>query len=153
MDSKNKTRRAIIPKRTLIYIFIFIYTLSTESLATLFQFYFETFSFSKKIYNFYKKRTNSFTEVFLLLENFDRSNISSREHFIRFIEIRYIEIRFIEIFDSYDVYLNCMTYISDCERFESYSSRFFCHLHISKELKLSALGATVPIYIALWECI
>lgn len=95
MDSKNKTRRAIIPKRTLIYIFIFIYTLSTESLATLFQFYFETFSFSKKIYNFYKKRTNSFTEIFLLLENFDRSNRFHLE--IRFIEIRYIEIRFIEI--------------------------------------------------------
>lgn len=153
MDSKNKTRRAIIPKRTLIYIFIFIYTLSTESLATLFQFYFETFSFSpKKSIIFTKKELirspkSSFYSKTSIDRTFHLENISfdlSRFDISRFD---------LSKFDSYDVYLNCMTYISDCERFESYSSRFFCHLHISKELKLSALGATVPIYIALWECI
>lgn len=132
------------------YIFIYIYTLSIESLATLFQFYFETFSFSpKKSIIFTKKELiRSPKSSFYSKTSIDQTFYLE----IRFIEIRYIEIRFIEIrfvwriSKLYDVY-------QWCERFESYSSRFFCHLHISKELKLSAFGATVPIYIALWECI
>lgn len=109
MDSKNKRRRAIIPKRTFIYIYLYIlYRLKVWQ--HFFNFILKHFLSPKKSTIFTKKELiRSPKSSFYSKTSIDRIDFISRFDLSRFDISRFD----LSKFDSYDVYLNCMTYIND----------------------------------------